>query len=800
MILNVTGSVKGYSDENRISVFSPEAGDLVLSIGEEGAVLRTIRIKAAAGENTIIWDGLRTDGSRIGEDGDSYPLQCILFKDGKQVYSAQTTLKIGKCNQALLFALPSDRILYLDSSEDWFVEVCTIRKGELRIEIESLDDNNRPKSVLIKKTGSGEPQRIHWNGYVDGKPLGTGRYHVSCYASSNEQYIREFELEITDRSPKPRSVGITGKVLPESGASDREIWEFMMLPSIVADISYVQHQKVYASPSSRSEVLGTLHGRSQGMEVLSINDGWAQIQAWRHEDGASITGYVPLDQLICVYPSQEYGLLINKTSQTMKVYFRGEVLTVLPISTGLPIPGKLFRETPAGTYLTVEHMSTFYSERQYYAYPIRYDGGNLMHQIGYRLAQPHPDFTLDRSVLGEKASHGCIRIPDVPQDASGIDAYWLWTHLPFHTRVMIVEDFEDASAVHSVASPNGWSLSDDEDSWEVIDEYETENESRIPAEEEVSHVIRLTFAGDTVLGIREIWWNREDSLAGYLSYYGLEWPFSEVKSLFEQDDMTLVNLETVLKQDKEHEVQDKEYRFRGKPEWAQSLVLASVEQVNLANNHVIDYGSWGKVSTRNALKAVDIEYSGYGDLYIFEKDGYRIGFAGIRETTYRQNSGKLSQDIHALKEAGCDVIVFSCHWGKEYSPMHNTLQEEMAAAAVQAGADIVIGTHPHVVQGVSCMEHTPILWSLGNFMFGGTINLDTFDGTLARIELYFDAEGYMGCTVRMIPILTSGRASEQINDYRPVFAKGTDRERILDLIQEDSDFDVSQTLWFPARE
>ena len=144
---------------------------------------------------------------------------------------------------------------------------------------------------------------------------------------------------------------------------------------------------------------------------------------------------------------------------------------------------------------------------------------------------------------------------------------------------------------------------------------------------------------------------------------------------------------------------------------------ASIEQVNLANNHVIDYQSAGEASTREALAAVGVAYSGYGDVYVWDYNGHKIGFGGCRETTFKQDPGVIQRDVEQLKAAACEVILYSCHWGTEYDPKHNDLQEQMAQAAISAGVDIVIGTHPHVVQGVDAQNGTVILYSLGNLMW-----------------------------------------------------------------------------------
>lgn len=312
--------------------------------------------------------------------------------------------------------------------------------------------------------------------------------------------------------------------------------------------------------------------------------------------------------------------------------------------------------------------------------------------------------------------------------------------------------------------------------------------------------IILTLGGDAVLGVREAWWKREDALPAYLNAYGMAHPFSGLQSLFATDDLTFINLECALKDTQEGEDTGKSFRFRGLPAYAEALNAGSVEVVNIANNHYIDYGEDGEAATRAALDDVDMPYSGYGYGYIWDCSGRRIGFAGCRETIFKEDQDIIAREAAALRRAGCDVIIYACHFGQEYTERHNTWQRVMAQAAANAGVDIVVGTHPHVVHGVGSVDDTAVLWSLGNLMFGGTLNLTTYDATLARVALHFNGDAYTGCTITMVPILTSSRASEGVNDYHPVIATGEDKARILRKIQYDSQIDVSKPMDFPAKQ
>ncbi len=115
-------------------------------------------------------------------------------------------------------------------------------------------------------------------------------------------------------------------------------------------------------------------------------------------------------------------------------------VTTIPVSTGIAIENQPYRETAPGAFLTDEHIGVFTDDGSNYAFPIRYDGNNFLHQLGYRVRDRHADYSIQQKQLGTKASHGCIRLPDHPLDESGVDACWLWTHLPWHTPILILDD------------------------------------------------------------------------------------------------------------------------------------------------------------------------------------------------------------------------------------------------------------------------------------------------------------------------------------------------------------------------
>ena len=242
------------------------------------------------------------------------------------------------------------------------------------------------------------------------------------------------------------------------------------------------------------------------------------------------------------------------------------------------------------------------------------------------------------------------------------------------------------------------------------------------------------------------------------------------------DDISLVNLETLLQSHSEGHARGKEFTFRGDPSYTGILKAAGIEQVNIANNHYIDFGGSGRESTRAALEAAGIGFSGY--TYRSARGGERLPHR-LRRLPRNGVSGP--QGARVQRPGGApggglrrDHLFLSL--GQGVQPHHNQTQRRMADYAIQHGADIVVGTHPHCVQGVEHRRGSLILWSLGNLVFGGTHEMTTFDAVVAQVSLCFDGGEYQGAKLRLLPVLTSSARPD--NNFQPEWAEGADYERI----------------------
>lgn len=303
-------------------------------------------------------------------------------------------------------------------------------------------------------------------------------------------------------------------------------------------------------------------------------------------------------------------------------------------------------------------------------------------------------------------------------------------------------------------------------------------------EEDTFSTLTLTFMGDCILGSEEKSRALPESFDSVIAEKGLDWPFSGVREILTADDLSVINLEGVFQDDRRNRAEGKQHWFRGPTAFAEILPAGSVEVAGLANNHVRDHGQSGHNSTRQALEAHGVSWFGYGDLWTYEKNGFTIGFGGIRETTWRGKRSRPQEEITKLREMGADYIVYTIHAGKEYDPLHNDQQTAMARAIIDAGADLIVGCHTHVPQGVERYNDGLILYSLGNFTFGGNLKLTEFEGLMAQVTLRFDGSTVQETQLQLIPVFTTGTRPD--NDFRPIPAEGDDKERILQRVQDDS--------------
>lgn len=266
--------------------------------------------------------------------------------------------------------------------------------------------------------------------------------------------------------------------------------------------------------------------------------------------------------------------------------------------------------------------------------------------------------------------------------------------------------------------------------------------------------------------------------------------FENVYDIFSGDDMTLVNLEGPLTTATEGRT-EQTYCISGDPSYAGILTAGSVEAVSFANNHRYDYLEQGVRDTVEALQAEGIVYA-YDNVYaMYETKGIRIGYVSVNEVGQGAGVEKyLKEGIASLKEAGADIVLTCCHWGIEREYYPEDYQKVLGRSCIDWGADLVIGCHPHVLQGIEEYQGKYIVYSLGNFCFGANRNPQDKDCIIFQQTFTFtDGQRQEDSQVRVIPCSVS--SVPNINDYRPTPAQGAEAERIMQRLNEYSaDFGV----------
>ncbi len=297
----------------------------------------------------------------------------------------------------------------------------------------------------------------------------------------------------------------------------------------------------------------------------------------------------------------------------------------------------------------------------------------------------------------------------------------------------------------------------------------------------------LSLVGDCTIGEQEEYRGYGYSFTGRMKKLGMEYPFSHVAELFTADDITLANCEGVFTKRRQHE--DKRTNLRATPEWAQVFSLGGVDVVNISNNHAYDYFPRGRVDTKNALTAVDVGFFGDGELWVGEVKGIKIGMTGYTYP-HREDISRQVKDIKTLREMGCGLVIVSMHWGKELNPDPTGEQLKLGPALIDAGADIVYGHGPHVLQPIQIYKGKPIFYSLANFVFGADPNPK--DSDTAVISLTYDLSSGEAVPARLEAIPMRMHKNK---DYCPyAYTKEEDQTRVWDKLVFSEKASVSSGL------
>ncbi|WP_416197214.1 MAG: Poly-gamma-glutamate synthesis protein (Capsule biosynthesis protein) [Sporanaerobacter sp.] len=311
----------------------------------------------------------------------------------------------------------------------------------------------------------------------------------------------------------------------------------------------------------------------------------------------------------------------------------------------------------------------------------------------------------------------------------------------------------------------------------------------------------ISMAGDVLFdgGIRK-----------YHNQYGIGYPWEKVKAYFIEDDLTIVNLETSIT-NRGKKWPNKQYNFRSSPMTSKAMKESGIDVVTLANNHVLDYGYDGFMDTLDNLDKYEIKYTGAGRNkseamkgIIVEENGIKIGIVAysrvIPDPKWYANDkrpGVLSgydiyvdevcKKIQEMKK-NADIVVLSIHWGVERSTTPRVQEIKFAKRAIDSGADIVMGHHPHVLQGIEVYRGKPIFYSLGNFVFNSTSELSkkTMIGQIVIKNKKIERVNIIPCKIaNSRPIPLEGKEKAEAISYINGLSKGfntkIEKEGFIDI-------------------
>lgn len=303
---------------------------------------------------------------------------------------------------------------------------------------------------------------------------------------------------------------------------------------------------------------------------------------------------------------------------------------------------------------------------------------------------------------------------------------------------------------------------------------------------EATDTIRISLVGDILL---------DGTVARYIANNDVDYPWEHVSPIFGASDLVLGNLETSVGTGGQIDV-NKQYSFQSKPESLKGMVNGGVDGVSIANNHTLDYGQEGFKQTLDHLEEHGIEYAGGGrDIgaalqpVVWDVKGMKVGFLAFSRVIYdvswyatEKRPGILSGYDHYAKNVSetirqarenVDFLIVSVHWGKELAQYPEADEIKFGRMMIDSGADVIMGHHPHVLQGIELYKNKPIVYSLGNFVFNST-------SQLSRTSMIFNLEiGSEGITnIYIIPV--------QINHCRPIPVQGKDGRAVVDLLNRIS--------------
>lgn len=293
--------------------------------------------------------------------------------------------------------------------------------------------------------------------------------------------------------------------------------------------------------------------------------------------------------------------------------------------------------------------------------------------------------------------------------------------------------------------------------------------------------IKLTAVGDCALYSDYDAHGPASNFHDLFQQYGPNYFFRNVRSVFEKDDITLANLETTFTNATLKK--SKTLNFKGPSSYAKILKNSSIEVVNIANNHSRDFLEKGFEDTKRTLKSNNIPYCFKTEIAYKKIKGVKIAVLGFNDREIETFTKKqVRSGIKRAKKKGAKIIIVNMHFGNEKRYLPSYRQKKMGRYAIDCGASVVIGHHPHVLQGVEKYKGRCIVYSLGNFVFGG--NSNPLDKDTMIYQQTFTVRGgelTEKLDAKVIPCMVSENYHE--NTCSPIIMYGSEKKRIMSKIR-----------------
>ena len=267
----------------------------------------------------------------------------------------------------------------------------------------------------------------------------------------------------------------------------------------------------------------------------------------------------------------------------------------------------------------------------------------------------------------------------------------------------------------------------------------------------------------------------------------IHFPFRNVRDILLADDLTMINFEgTLTTAGRNPDKRSNDFLFRAAPEFVNMLPEGGVDTVSLENNHVLDMGEEGLQETKQTLLSAGIPYASEGDPAVFFVKGVKVGSLAYQTFGGRHDEiiQKLPDDIAALRNEGCEVVIVSYHWGAELDYYPNDNQVRLGRATVDAGADLVIGHHSHRINPIEYYNGKYICYSLGNFSFAGNNKPSDMASYIFQIRMRIKDGEARSEAIKIIPIRISSRTD--YNDFAPTpYVKDTNIEAVIKTLRQN---------------